>query len=136
MIEAPDFSSRFRNHGSPSDCFYDRMPLRAKAGYAHVDHIAVCEESWRLHSQPHTSWSPGNDQVAGHQGHELTDVAHHNINIEDQVRCIALLTNLAIHLQVEVEGIRVEFIASDEPRSGRTEGVEALARSDTSLTMQ
>src|SRR5207244_1431972 len=69
--------------------------------------IAVLQVNWRVHKDADARRRAGADYVAGPQGQVLRDEFNELRYLEDQIRGVGLLPQLAIDSQFDVERVRV-----------------------------
>ena len=91
-------------------------------------HIAGLEVARRLLAHADAGRRAGGDDVAGHQRHEVADVADQMVDREDHRPGVAVLHPLAIDVEPHVERLRIgDLVARHQPRPERGEAVAALA---------
>src|ERR1700751_47071 len=103
----------------------DGIPQRAYALNRDFNNIA---SDYR----PYTFRRSGRDQVAWEQRHHLGDVANDRIQIENEVACIAVLPDFAIHARFDTYARpRIDLVGHD--RAYWAERVEALGAAPLSI---
>src|SRR4030095_14536917 len=104
------------------------LALLPEPGDAERDDVTRLQEPRRLLSHAAPGWRAGGDPIARQQRHELAEVADQMRNAEDHRARIAALHPLPVDVEPHIECLRIgHFVARDEVRADRTEGVAALA---------
>jgi len=81
-----------------------------------------------FHTRSHTGRCSAADDVTGFKGHPATDVGNQLLDGKDHGFGIAVLTNLAIDFQSQVQVLRIGyFIFCHHPRAQRTKSIAAFA---------
>src|SRR5664279_552758 len=80
------------------------LALLAEPGDAELHHVAGGEPDLRVHAHPHPRRGAGVDQVTCLEHHELAEVVHEEVGVEDHRGGAAALPALAVHIEPQVEG--------------------------------
>src|SRR5688572_1828011 len=105
------------------------LPLLTQFFYPQRHHIAGLEPH-RLGFLAHadTGGRAGGDDVSRHERHVVTAIRHELLHPEDHRARIAALHPFAVHVEPHFQTLRIrDFVARDEPRPQRPEGIAALA---------
>ncbi len=96
---------------------------------AERDHIAGLQITRGLAAHAHAGRRAGGDEVAGQQGHVVAEIGDEVGHAENHVARVAGLHALTVHVEPEVDVLRVgDLVAADQPRADRAEGVAAFAQ--------
>src|SRR4051812_34019250 len=136
-VEARTSTDARANQLASCACGAHMLQLLAQPSDPEPNHITRTQIHRRFLSETHTSGCTCRDDVAGMQAHHRAQVADQSRHTENHVRRIAVLITLAVHLEPQTQRVRIgNFVACDEPGTGRTKRVAAFAFIPSATTFE